>query len=137
MLRQTTAHKTGVLIIGLSGNNGSTFLATHILHKRKEMSQMFGSLASVGTLPVYQHKHGERPIVQTFRDIIPSLLTPHEMIVEGWDIRNLTMEEAMHAANVVPSLDDPRYKRRSQQNNPKKVTILSFFYRGEPTCNSC
>ena len=126
MLVNHKTQKTGVLVVGLAGNNGSTFLATKILHQKKEMTQMLGSLAALGTLPVSQ-TIGQKPLYKSFRDLVPSLLVPENIIVDGWDIRSMTMEEAMVNAAVVPLSVIQSIKDEANKTVPKKSIYYSSF----------
>jgi len=118
-----SARKTGIMVVGLAGNNGSSLLAAHILAKQGQMPMMLGSLASVGTLPVSQAKPGESPVYSTFRDLVPSLLRPEDVVIGGWDIRKMTMEQAMVNAKVLD-----RHTIEQVKYEANKIKVL-------PSCN--
>ena len=116
--------KTGVMIVGLSGNNGSSMLAANILAKHGKMDKMYGSLASVGTMAVNQEKAGMMPEYKSFREIVPSLLKADDVVIGGWDIRGMSMEEAMINAKV---LDRETINEVKEEANKVKV-LPSCYY---------
>lgn len=99
--------KLGVMIVGLNGNNGSTFAAASIAQGLKWRTpqglkefQLLGSISQYGDMPVGYRSDGT---VQ-YESIKAScdLYEPSEIVVGGWDIRNGTVSEAVRAAGVLP-----------------------------------
>ncbi|PAV70954.1 hypothetical protein WR25_20929 [Diploscapter pachys] len=105
--------KTGVLLVGIGGNNGSTAVGS-IFANRKNMSwrtkdgvqtaNYFGSVTQAST--VHLGWNGEEQIYVPFKDIIP-ILSPSDLIIDGWDINSANLYEACQRARVFePELQD-------------------------------
>ncbi|GMT17023.1 hypothetical protein PFISCL1PPCAC_8320, partial [Pristionchus fissidentatus] len=105
--------RTGVMLVGLGGNNGSTALGA-IIANRHNMSwrsregthtaNYFGSVTQAAT--VHLGWDGTEQVYVPFNDILP-ILSPSDLIVDGWDINGANMYEAMLRSKVFePTLID-------------------------------
>lgn len=100
--------KTGVLLVGWGGNNGSTVTAAIIANKnniswmRKEGRQTpnyFGSLTQATTIRVGSSAKGSEVHIP-FKNILP-MVHPNDLVVGGWDINNADLATAMERAAVL------------------------------------
>ncbi|KAK4050863.1 Myo-inositol-1-phosphate synthase [Microbotryomycetes sp. JL201] len=100
--------KTGLMLVGLGGNNGTTLSATVLANKHniswntKEGTQTpnyIGSLVRASTLRLGQDEEGKDVFVP-FSDVVP-MVHPNDLVVGGWDISSLPLDKAMRRAKVL------------------------------------
>ena len=91
-VQDVSIKKIGVMIIGIGGNNGSTFTAGLIAHKKKlqwenkegvHNVEFLGSLAEFGSINIGYKKN--KPYTKLMKNMVP-LIKPEDIIVGGWDI---------------------------------------------------
>ena len=84
--------KLGVMIIGLGGNNGSTFTAGLLAHKKKlqwenkdgiHNIEFLGSLVEFGSINIGYKKN--KPCTKLIKDMV-SLVSLDDIVISGWDI---------------------------------------------------
>ena len=84
--------KLGVMIVGLGGNNGSTFIAGLLAHKKNlqwenkegiHNIEFLGSLAEFGSVNIGYKKN--KPYTKLIKDMVP-LIKPEDIVIGGWDI---------------------------------------------------
>eukprot|EP00004_Rigifila_ramosa_P027785 TRINITY_DN916_c0_g1_i1.p1 TRINITY_DN916_c0_g1~~TRINITY_DN916_c0_g1_i1.p1 ORF type:complete len:507 (+),score=128.17 TRINITY_DN916_c0_g1_i1:1746-3266(+) len=95
--------KTGVMIVGLGGNNGTTFVAG-IIANREGISwkttkgvrtpNYYGSITQSSTVRLAEGFY------VPFRSLLP-MLSPNDMVVGGWDISSMNLADAMGRAEVL------------------------------------
>lgn len=86
--------KLGVMLVGMGGNNGSTFVSS-ILARQKNISwenkngvhkvDFFGSLYEYGSVNIGYKNN--KPYTKLMRDMI-NTLNPEDLVMDGWDISN-------------------------------------------------
>lgn len=97
--------KLGVLMVGLGGNNGSTFHAALQAHQldlqweddrgvRRSGREWLGSVAMSGSLPLEMGRHVPVRTLVDFADL-------DAMVVGGWDISRAALDEAIVRAGVL------------------------------------
>lgn len=99
--------KTGMMIVGLGGNNGSTVTGA-IIANRKGLSwnkksetytaNYFGSITQASTVRVGYTPDGVDHFVPLGK-IVP-MVHPNDLVIGGWDISKINLAEAMKRANV-------------------------------------
>lgn len=98
--------KTGLLIVGWGGNNGTTVTGAIIANKLglswKKRSQTnhanyFGSLTMSSTIRLGSTPEGD--VFVPFFKILP-MVHPNDLVIGGWDISSLNLAEAMKRADV-------------------------------------
>ncbi|CAJ0564567.1 unnamed protein product, partial [Mesorhabditis spiculigera] len=109
--RQT--RKTGLMLVGIGGNNGSTTVGAMIANREKmswrnregtHHANYFGSFTQSST--VHIGYDGQEQVHVPFNEMLP-MLRPHELIVDGWDINDANLYEAMLRSKVFePELID-------------------------------
>ncbi|KIK93118.1 hypothetical protein PAXRUDRAFT_829267 [Paxillus rubicundulus Ve08.2h10] len=108
---QTTRNvgKTGLMMIGLGGNNGSTLCATilankhHISWHTKEGIQQpnyIGSVLRASTVRVGSEPGTGKEVHVPFCDVLP-MVHPNDLVLGGWDISGMPLDKAMERARVL------------------------------------
>ncbi|GAV51342.1 hypothetical protein ZYGR_0AD05250 [Zygosaccharomyces rouxii] len=100
--------RVGVMLVGIGGNNGTTFLASILANRQKmkfhnkeglKEANYYGSVTQCSTL-----KLGVRPDGNDFYVPFNSLLpfvSPNDFEVTGWDISATNLGDAMERAQVL------------------------------------
>jgi len=101
--------KTGMAIVGLGGNNGTTVTGT-ILANRHKISWLkksktvepnyFGSLSQSSTIRVGTTERGD--VFVPFNRILP-MVEPNDLVIGGWDINSANLAIGMRRADVFDS----------------------------------
>jgi len=101
--------KLGVMLVGLGGNNGCTFVAGVLANKDNvkwrtkegvETSNWFGSVTQASTVRLGANRKGEE-IYVPMKDMMP-MVNPDDLCVGGWDISSMNLADAMDRAGVLP-----------------------------------
>ena len=104
----TKVPRTGVLIVGLGGNNGSTLTAGVIANRKKltweskrgrESANYIGSLTQCATTYLGDDVKTGKEIVAPFKALLP-MVDPNDLVIGGWDISKADMYEATVRAYV-------------------------------------
>lgn len=99
--------KTGLLMIGLGGNNGTTVTGGILANKhnvtwhtnRGEMKpNYFGSITQASTTYLGCNDKNEQVYV-SLSSLIP-MLNPNDLVIGGWDINDYSLDKAMERAQV-------------------------------------
>eukprot|EP00834_Sanchytrium_tribonematis_P003924 NODE_171_length_14381_cov_0.662512.p1 type:complete len:467 gc:universal NODE_171_length_14381_cov_0.662512:1608-208(-) len=124
--------KTGLLLVGLCGNNGSTLLAGIEANKRglsfqtkngKQSSNYYGSLFMSSTTRI---ETADGPIFKPLNQLVP-MMDPNSLIISGWDIVNQNIQDSLFANHVLePDLINqlPHLK----EIHPMKSVFYPSFY---------
>ncbi|KAK6016951.1 inositol-3-phosphate synthase [Ostertagia ostertagi] len=108
---QLKPKRTGVLLVGIGGNNGSTSVGAIIANKKHmtwrtkegiQTANYFGSVTQSST--VHLGWDGQQQIHVPFKEIIP-ILSPNDLIIDGWDINNQNLYQAMIRAKLRPYME--------------------------------
>lgn len=104
----TKIPKTGIMLVGLGGNNGSTFTAA-VLANRNNISfhtkngvvepNYFGSVTQASTIYLGVDENG-KDVYAPFNEVVP-MLHPNDLVIGGWDISKLNLAESMKRAKVL------------------------------------
>ncbi|EFR01942.1 inositol-3-phosphate synthase [Nannizzia gypsea CBS 118893] len=107
--------KTGVMMIGLGGNNGSTVTAGIIANRRgltwdtregKRSANYYGSLIMASTVKLGTDAKTGEEINIPFNNMLP-MVHPNDLVIGGWDISGMNLADAMDRAKVLePTLKD-------------------------------
>jgi len=101
--------KTGVMIVGWGGNNGTTVTGGILANKlgltwrTKEgvrKADYVGSVTQASTVRLGSGPDGSDVYVP-FNSVIP-MLHPNDMVITGWDISAMNLGDAMERAAVLP-----------------------------------
>ncbi|GME85016.1 unnamed protein product [Ambrosiozyma monospora] len=100
--------KMGVMLVGLGGNNGSTFTAAVLANKDKltfntktgpVTANYYGSVTQASTIKLGVDAKGE-DVYAPFNSLLP-LVNPNDFVVGGWDISSANLYEAMVRGQVL------------------------------------
>lgn len=98
--------KVGLLMVGLSGNNGTTIVGGIIANREKltwntkkglQTANMLGSMTQCSTMKVADSEEGE--IFMRLKEVIP-MVNPEDLVLGGWDINSEDLASAMKRAQV-------------------------------------
>ncbi|EZF35288.1 hypothetical protein H101_01168 [Trichophyton interdigitale H6] len=101
--------KTGVMLIGLGGNNGSTVTAGIIANRRgltwdtregKRSANYYGSLIMGSTVKLGTDAKTGEEINIPFNNMLP-MVHPNDLVIGGWDISGMNLADAMDRAQVL------------------------------------
>lgn len=122
--------KTGIMIVGLGGNNGTTLAAGILANKQKltwetkegvHQSNWLGSVAMMGTMKIGTNEKAQE-VYAPIRSLVP-LLHPDDIEVSGWDISARPLSAAMRNAKVLPL-----ELQRQLEKDMDKIEIRPGFY---------
>jgi myo-inositol-1-phosphate synthase len=103
------------MLVGLGGNNGSTFTAGILANKKQQMWEtkrgmekpnFYGSLTQCGTAHVgYNYEKDQlKDVYKPVKDLLP-MVNPTDFEISGWDVSDMNVFEACKRARVLePSL---------------------------------
>lgn len=100
--------KTGLMLVGWGGNNGSTITASLAAHKYgvtwrdKEgihSPDFLGSMTQSSTVRLGEDASGKSVYIP-FRSLLP-MLDPRELVIGGWDISSCNLADSMERAKVL------------------------------------
>ncbi|KAK3917396.1 Inositol-3-phosphate synthase 1-B [Frankliniella fusca] len=101
-------HRTGVMLVGWGGNNGTTLTAALLANRAglrwetkegERRADWLGSLTQSSTLRLGQDADG-RDVWVPLADVVP-LLRPDDLEVDGWDISGLDLAAAARRNRVL------------------------------------
>ncbi|CAB3403942.1 unnamed protein product [Caenorhabditis bovis] len=127
---QLKPRKTGLLLVGLGGNNGSTAVGSIYANRyamtwrTKEgvnQANYFGSVTQSAT--VHLGYDGEKQVYVPFKDIVPTV-SPNDLVVGGWDINNSNLYQAMIRAKVF----EPELQEKLRPFMESIVPLPSIYY---------
>lgn len=105
---ETKLPKTGVMLVGWGGNNGSTLTAGYLANKHKiswmtkegkHVSDYLGSLTQSSTIRLGLDGHGQSVYIP-FKSVLP-MVDPNNLVISGWDISGLNLADSMARAQVL------------------------------------
>lgn len=101
-------NKLGVMMVGLGGNNGSTFAAGLLAHSEsitwrnkngEHAVQFLGSISQMGSVHIGYDSQGKH-YSRLFKDITP-MYSPSDIVLGGWDICSDNLYLAATKAKVL------------------------------------
>eukprot|EP00617_Octactis_speculum_P013672 CAMPEP_0185743582 /NCGR_PEP_ID=MMETSP1174-20130828/1377_1 /TAXON_ID=35687 /ORGANISM="Dictyocha speculum, Strain CCMP1381" /LENGTH=535 /DNA_ID=CAMNT_0028416391 /DNA_START=25 /DNA_END=1632 /DNA_ORIENTATION=+ len=109
--------KTGMMLVGWGGNNGSTVTAGIIANQQKmtwrtkegeKSANYFGSLTQASTVKLGNDPNGAAVHIP-LKQLSP-MVEPNDLVIGGWDISGMTIGDAMQRAKVLDvNLQDKLY----------------------------
>ncbi|ODV61773.1 inositol-3-phosphate synthase INO1 [Ascoidea rubescens DSM 1968] len=100
--------KTGLLLVGLGGNNGSTLVSAILANKHnisfetKEgvvKPNYYGSVTQSSTIKIGVDQTGN-DIYAPFTSLLP-MVSPNDLVVSGWDINKANLKDAAKRSKVL------------------------------------
>ncbi|KAF8625875.1 hypothetical protein AX15_005153 [Amanita polypyramis BW_CC] len=106
---QRRVGKTGLMLIGIGGNNGSTLCATILANKHNitwhtkegvQQPNYIGSMLRASTVQIGTDPVTGKEVHVPVCDVLP-MVHPNDLVFGGWDISGLPMDKAMQRAQVL------------------------------------
>ncbi|PBK90369.1 Myo-inositol-1-phosphate synthase [Armillaria gallica] len=101
--------KTGLMMIGMGGNNGSTLCATILANRHNiiwhtkagvQQPNYIGSLLRASTVRIGTEAATGKDIHVPVSDVLP-MVHPNDLVLGGWDISGLSLDKAIERARVL------------------------------------
>ncbi|KAI0282890.1 Myo-inositol-1-phosphate synthase [Russula aff. rugulosa BPL654] len=105
---QRKVSRTGLMLVGIGGNNGTTLVATILANRHNiawhtkstvQHPNYIGSLLRASTIRLGLDATG-RDVYAPLSDILP-MVHPNDLVLGGWDISGLPLDAAMKRAAVL------------------------------------
>lgn len=126
--------KTGVMLVGWGGNNGTTLTAGVLANKHKyswrtkrgmQSANYFGSITQASTLRIGQTKDLHEVNVP-LSSVVP-MVSPNDIVFGGWDCSSMNLGDGMRRAAVLDiTLQDCVYEEMKQLKPLPAVFDLAF-----------
>jgi len=106
---QLTWTHNRIMMIGMGGNNGSTLCATIFANKHNiswhtkegiQQPNYIGSVLRASTVRIGTEPSTGKEVHVPICDVLP-MVHPNDLVLGGWDISGLPMDEAMERAKVL------------------------------------
>lgn len=123
--------RTGLMMVGWGGNNGSTLTAAILAHKKKiswrtksgvHQPNYFGSVTQSSTLRLGVDSKGADVYVP-MSSMLP-LVNPTDLVIGGWDISGKNLAESMERAEVL----EYDLQRQVKDDMSKMKPLPSIYY---------
>lgn len=133
----TEVPKTGLMMVGWGGNNGSTLTAALLAHRKgltwrtsrgAQSPNYLGSMLMSGTMNIGSQEG--KPVYVPFRSVLP-MINPEDLVVGGWDISSLNLGDSMDRACVL----EPDLKRQLYADMRKMKPLPSIYDPRFIACN--
>lgn len=124
--------KTGMMLVGWGGNNGTTVTAGIIANRRglvwetregPRAANYYGSVLMGSTMKLGTDAHTMQDVNIPFHDVLP-IVHPNDLVVGGWDISGMNLAAAMDRAAVL----EPTLKAQVQKEMSQMVPLPSIYY---------
>ncbi len=124
--------KTGVMLVGWGGNNGSTVTAGIIANRRglvwdtregPRAANYYGSIVMASTLKLGTDAATNLDVNIPFHDVLP-MVHPNDLVLGGWDISSLNLAQAMDRAAVL----EPTLKVQVRKEMAEMRPLPSIYY---------
>ncbi|KAG8878386.1 Myo-inositol-1-phosphate synthase [Tulasnella sp. 331] len=101
--------KTGIMMIGIGGNNGSTLTATVLANRHNivwhtkagvQTPNYIGSLVRASTMRLGTDPRTGKDVHVPISDVLPTV-HPNDLVIGGWDISGAPLDVAMRRAEVL------------------------------------
>jgi myo-inositol-1-phosphate synthase len=123
------------MLVGIGGNNGSTLVAA-LEANRKQLSwrtkegvkcaNWFGSITQASTVLLGSDKNF-KDVYAPMNELVP-MVSPDDIIVDGWDISSMNLGDAMKRAKVLDvNLQDQIYNKMSQMQPRPSIYDPDFI----------
>ncbi|KAI9892139.1 MAG: Myo-inositol-1-phosphate synthase [Vezdaea aestivalis] len=128
--------KTGMMLIGWGGNNGTTVTAGIIANRDKlvwatregqQAANYYGSVVMASTMKLGTEAKTGKEINIPFHDVLP-MVHPNDLAIGGWDISGMNLAEAMDRAAVLePTLKSIVHKEMSAMTPLRSIYYPDFI----------
>ncbi|KAK5629045.1 hypothetical protein RRF57_004760 [Xylaria bambusicola] len=124
--------KTGMMLVGWGGNNGTTVTAGIIANRRGlawetreglRVANYYGSVLMGSTMKLGTDAETMQDINIPFHDVLP-IVHPNDLVIGGWDISGMDLAAAMDRAAVL----EPTLKSQVKKEMGQMVPLPSIYY---------
>lgn len=124
--------KTGMMLVGWGGNNGTTVTAGIIANKRglvwqtrngEQTANYYGSIVMGSTMKLGTDSKTHKDVNIPFHSILP-MVHPNDLVIGGWDISRMNLADAMDRAKVL----EPTLKDLVRKEMASMVPLPSIYY---------
>jgi myo-inositol-1-phosphate synthase len=124
--------KTGMMLVGWGGNNGTTVTAGIIANKRglvwatregPREANYYGSVVMGSTMKLGTNAKTAKDVNIPFHDVLP-MVHPNDLVIGGWDISGMNLSQAMDRAAVL----EPTLKAQVSKEMAEMVPLPSIYY---------
>ncbi|KAI1325127.1 myo-inositol-phosphate synthase [Xylariaceae sp. FL0255] len=124
--------KTGMMLVGWGGNNGTTVTAGIIANRRGlvwetreglRAANYYGSLLMASTMKLGTDAQTNQDVNIPFHDVLP-LVHPNDLVIGGWDISSMNLAAAMDRAAVL----EPTLKAQVRKEMTQMTPLPSIYY---------
>lgn len=100
--------KTGLMLVGLGGNNGTTMVAATLTNKKQILFETkegvirpnyYGSVTQLSTIKIGVDATGN-DVYAPFNLLLP-MVSPNDLVIGGWDISSVNLKDAMKRSKVL------------------------------------
>eukprot|EP01083_Nonionella_stella_P047792 127932_1 len=146
--------KLGVLLVGIAGNNGTTVIGGILANKHNiswnnkhgtQYPNYFGSLSQATTTCLGCNEQNQQVYVP-LKSLVP-FADPNDIVIDGWDINNLSLDKATERACVFEYELQQKLSSYLKDKKPMKSIYYPDFiaanqteranniYEGETACD--
>ncbi|KAK6892191.1 Inositol-3-phosphate synthase [Candida tropicalis] len=124
--------KVGLLLVGIGGNNGTTVLGATLANKHKISFETkegvvkpnyYGSVTQSSTVKIGVDKETGDDVYVPFKSLVP-MVDPNDLVIDGWDISGVTLDQAMKRAKVL----DVTLQKQLYPYLENKKPMSSIYY---------
>ncbi|RQM07384.1 hypothetical protein DH86_00003128, partial [Scytalidium sp. 3C] len=124
--------KTGVMLVGWGGNNGSTVTAGILANRQgltwdtregKRAANYYGSVIMGSTMKLGTDAKTAKEVNIPFHDVLP-MVHPNDLVLGGWDISSMNLADSMDRAAVL----EPTLKAQVRKQMAEMVPLPSIYY---------
>jgi myo-inositol-1-phosphate synthase len=124
--------KTGMMLVGWGGNNGTTVTAGIIANRRglswdtregPRAANYYGSVVMGSTMKLGTNAKTAKDVNIPFHDILP-MVHPNDLVIGGWDISKMNLAQAMDRAAVL----EPTLKAQVKKEMAAMSPLPSIYY---------
>lgn len=124
--------KTGMMLVGWGGNNGTTVTAGIIANRRgltwetregERAANYYGSVVMGSTMKLGTEAKTGKEINIPFHDVLP-MVHPNDLVIGGWDISGMDLAAAMDRAAVL----EPTLKGMVKKEMAEMKPLPSIYY---------
>ncbi|PVH80799.1 putative inositol-3-phosphate synthase [Cadophora sp. DSE1049] len=124
--------KTGMMLVGWGGNNGTTVTAGIIANRRgitwdtregPRAANYYGSLVMGSTVKLGTNAQTSKDVNIPFQNVLP-MVHPNDLVIGGWDISGMNLAHAMDRAAVL----EPTLKAQVKKEMAEMIPLPSIYY---------
>ena len=124
--------KTGMMLVGWGGNNGSTVTAGILANRRGltwdtreglRAANYYGSVVMGSTIKLGTDTRTGEEINLPFHNLLP-MVHPNDLVIGGWDISSMNIAQAMDRAQVL----EPALKEMVRKEMAAMHPLPSIYY---------